>query len=231
MHSGLSSTQPRPARASISVPVPTAQPAEAAIAARAMSASNGGAPAQRRAIIRRPLRSDTERHRRRPWRGQGASSPAARSRSRTLWPSTAGIRVTTFQRAGQRSCRWSHAVRIHETGGPEVLKWEPVEVGAPGPGEVRARASGPSASISSTSITARGLYKLARCRRCIGMEGAGDVVAVGRGRHGSQGRRPRRLCGRARRLCRGAPDRRRPSGEAAGCHRLRDRRGDDAAAA
>ena len=27
------------------------------------------------------------------------------------------------------------AIRIHEKGGPEVLTWEPVEVGAPGPGE------------------------------------------------------------------------------------------------
>jgi NADPH2:quinone reductase len=31
----------------------------------------------------------------------------------------------------------SHAIRIHHTGGPEVLQWEEIEVGAPGPGEVR----------------------------------------------------------------------------------------------
>ncbi|MDP6173469.1 MAG: quinone oxidoreductase, partial [Rhodospirillales bacterium] len=31
------------------------------------------------------------------------------------------------------------AIRIHETGGPEVLKWEDVEVGQPGPGEIRLR--------------------------------------------------------------------------------------------
>ena len=29
-----------------------------------------------------------------------------------------------------------HAIRIHETGGPEVLRWEAVEPGKPGPGEV-----------------------------------------------------------------------------------------------
>jgi NADPH2:quinone reductase len=29
-----------------------------------------------------------------------------------------------------------HAIRIHETGGPEVLRWESVEVGRPGTGEV-----------------------------------------------------------------------------------------------
>jgi NADPH2:quinone reductase len=33
------------------------------------------------------------------------------------------------------------AIRIHETGGPEVLRWEDVEVGNPGPGQVRSRHS------------------------------------------------------------------------------------------
>ena len=28
-----------------------------------------------------------------------------------------------------------HAIRIHENGGPEVMRWEPVDVPAPGPGE------------------------------------------------------------------------------------------------
>ena len=31
------------------------------------------------------------------------------------------------------------AIRIHETGGPEVMRWEDVEVGKPEPGEVRLR--------------------------------------------------------------------------------------------
>ena len=31
----------------------------------------------------------------------------------------------------------SKAIRIHETGGPEVLTWEDIEVGEPGPGQVR----------------------------------------------------------------------------------------------
>ena len=29
------------------------------------------------------------------------------------------------------------AIRIHETGGPEVLTWEDIEVGDPGDGQVR----------------------------------------------------------------------------------------------
>ena len=31
------------------------------------------------------------------------------------------------------------AIRFHETGGPEVLELESVEVGAPGPGQARVR--------------------------------------------------------------------------------------------
>ena len=32
-----------------------------------------------------------------------------------------------------------NAIRMDETGGPEVMKWEDVEIGKPGPGEVRVR--------------------------------------------------------------------------------------------
>ena len=32
-----------------------------------------------------------------------------------------------------------HAIRIHRTGGPEVLQWEAVDVPSPAPGEVRVR--------------------------------------------------------------------------------------------
>ena len=31
----------------------------------------------------------------------------------------------------------SHLIRIHQTGGPEVLQWEHADVGAPGFGQVR----------------------------------------------------------------------------------------------
>ena len=33
----------------------------------------------------------------------------------------------------------SHAIRFHQIGGPEVLRWEEVHVGDPGPGELRVR--------------------------------------------------------------------------------------------
>ena len=32
-----------------------------------------------------------------------------------------------------------HVIRIHETGGPEVMKWESQEVAAPGAGEILLR--------------------------------------------------------------------------------------------
>ena len=47
-----------------------------------------------------------------------------------------------------------HAIRVHQPGGPEVLRWEEVEVGEPGPGQVRLRQDSGRASTSSTSITA-----------------------------------------------------------------------------
>ena len=33
----------------------------------------------------------------------------------------------------------AHAIRFHQPGGPEVLRWEEVAVGDPGPGQVRLR--------------------------------------------------------------------------------------------
>ena len=32
-----------------------------------------------------------------------------------------------------------HAIRIHKYGGPEVMAWEEVQLGQPGPGEARIR--------------------------------------------------------------------------------------------
>jgi len=74
----------------------------------------------------------------------------------------------------------AHAIRIHANGGPEVLKWETVEVGAPGPGEVRLRQG--AVGLNFIDVYHRtGLYKLAGLPAVIGMEGAGRVEAVGPG--------------------------------------------------
>ena len=70
-----------------------------------------------------------------------------------------------------------HAIRVHEAGGPEVLKWEQVEVGDPGPGQVRIRQE--AAGLNFIDVYHRtGLYKQ-EYPFTPGVEGAGVVEAVG----------------------------------------------------
>jgi len=74
----------------------------------------------------------------------------------------------------------THAIRIHQPGGPEALTWDEVEVGAPGPGEVRLEQS--AVGLNFIDVYHRtGLYPLADMPAVIGMEGAGQVEAVGEG--------------------------------------------------
>jgi NADPH2:quinone reductase len=73
-----------------------------------------------------------------------------------------------------------HGVRLHAVGGPERLTWEQIEVGAPAAGEVRIRQR--AVGLNYIDVYHRtGLYPLADLPAVIGMEGAGDVVAVGAG--------------------------------------------------
>lgn len=72
-----------------------------------------------------------------------------------------------------------HAIRVHENGGPEVLRWEEVEVGDPGPGQVRLRQE--AAGLNYIDVYHRtGLYKQ-EMPFTPGVEGAGIVEAVGPG--------------------------------------------------
>jgi len=71
----------------------------------------------------------------------------------------------------------SHAIRIHKTGGPEVLQWEEVEVGDPGPGQVRIHQE--AAGLNFIDVYHRtGLYKQ-EMPFTPGVEGAGVIEAVG----------------------------------------------------
>ena len=74
----------------------------------------------------------------------------------------------------------TYAIRIHETGGPEVLTWEEVDVPSPGPGE---------AVVAQTAVGLnfidvyhrRGLYPMPSMPAIIGSEAAGVVEALGEG--------------------------------------------------
>lgn len=71
----------------------------------------------------------------------------------------------------------SHAIRIHKTGHPEVLQWEEVEVGDPGPRQVKI--SQEAAGLNFIDVYHRtGLYKQ-ELPFTPGVEGAGTVEAIG----------------------------------------------------
>jgi NADPH2:quinone reductase len=71
------------------------------------------------------------------------------------------------------------AIRIHQTGGPEVLAWEDVPLAFPGPGEVLLRQT--AIGLNYIDIYHRsGLYPLAGGLPCIlGVEAAGVVEEIG----------------------------------------------------
>jgi NADPH2:quinone reductase len=72
-----------------------------------------------------------------------------------------------------------YAIRVHEAGGPEVLQWEEVDAGGPGPGQVRIRQE--AAGLNFIDVYHRtGLYKQS-LPFTPGVEGAGLVEAVGPG--------------------------------------------------
>lgn len=73
----------------------------------------------------------------------------------------------------------NHAIRIHQTGGPEVLLWESVDLPAPAAGEATVRHHAVGLNFIDT-YHRTGLYPLP-LPSGIGMEGAGVVEAVGEG--------------------------------------------------
>ncbi|MBM3357436.1 MAG: quinone oxidoreductase [Betaproteobacteria bacterium] len=70
-----------------------------------------------------------------------------------------------------------HAIRVYEHGGPEKLRWEAVQVGAPGEGEVLVRNTAIGLNFIDT-YHRTGLYPM-QLPTGLGMEGAGVVEAVG----------------------------------------------------
>jgi NADPH2:quinone reductase len=72
-----------------------------------------------------------------------------------------------------------NAIRFHATGGPEVLRWEAVDVAAPGSGEVRVRNTAIGVNFIDTYHRS-GLYPVT-LPSGLGTEAAGVVEAVGPG--------------------------------------------------
>ena len=70
-----------------------------------------------------------------------------------------------------------HAIRVHEYGGPEVLKWEKVKVGDPGPGEIKIRQT--AIGLNYIDVYGRtGLYPQPSLPFIPGMEGAGVITEL-----------------------------------------------------
>ena len=71
------------------------------------------------------------------------------------------------------------AVRLHKTGGPEVMEWEDVQVGEPGQGEVQLRQTAVALNYLDT-YQRSGLYPM-QLPASVGSEAAGVVEKVGSG--------------------------------------------------
>ncbi len=72
----------------------------------------------------------------------------------------------------------SKAIRIHATGGPEVLRWDDVPKPEPGPGEILLRHE--AIGLNYIDVYFRtGLYKMPNLPAVLGQEGAGVIEAVG----------------------------------------------------
>jgi NADPH:quinone reductase-like Zn-dependent oxidoreductase len=75
-------------------------------------------------------------------------------------------------------------VRIHKTGGPEVLELEDTDVGPPGPGEIRIRVEAIGLNRSEAIFRAGAYLVPPKLPTLIGYEAAGVVDALGEGVQG-----------------------------------------------
>jgi NADPH2:quinone reductase len=71
------------------------------------------------------------------------------------------------------------AIRFHQTGGPDVLRWEDVPLGEPGPGEVRIRHT--AVALNFRDILVRRGQHAAKLPSGLGSESAGVIEALGPG--------------------------------------------------
>src|SRR3989440_3141954 len=74
----------------------------------------------------------------------------------------------------------TRAIVLHETGGPEKLRWETVEVGEPGADELRIRHTAIGVNFHDTYVRS-GSYRTLKLPGIPGVEAAGVVERVGPG--------------------------------------------------
>src|SRR5690606_20509770 len=84
------------------------------------------------------------------------------------------------QRSGGGTRPMPHAIMLREHGGPEVLRAEPIELPAPGPGEIRLRQTAIGVNFHDCYVRS-GLYRTLPLPGVPGIEAAGVVEAVGPG--------------------------------------------------
>jgi NADPH:quinone reductase len=72
----------------------------------------------------------------------------------------------------------SKAFRFHEHGGPEVLRFEGVDIGEPGPGQVRIRNTAVAVNYRDV-LMRKGIHAIKAFPSGIGLESAGVIDAVG----------------------------------------------------
>jgi NADPH2:quinone reductase len=70
----------------------------------------------------------------------------------------------------------THAIRFHETGGPEVLRWEQLSMSEPDPGQARVRQA--ASGVNFVDVYIRRGQVSARLPSGLGFEGAGVVEAI-----------------------------------------------------
>jgi NADPH2:quinone reductase len=70
-----------------------------------------------------------------------------------------------------------HAIQVRQTGGPEVLSWEEVEIGEPGPGQAKLRQE--AAGLNFIDVYHRGGLYQQPLPFTPGVEGAGVVESIG----------------------------------------------------
>lgn len=72
------------------------------------------------------------------------------------------------------------AIRVHQIGGPEVLKYEEIQLPDPGPGQVRIKTTAVGVNYIDTYFRS-GLYPAPGLPFTVGNESAGIITAVGKG--------------------------------------------------